>query len=297
MATQIILEKLTGSGQSPSLPLFVHDDGTPPAELDVDTALLAVNDAAGTLYPETLFGFPLDDNPGVQRLSRSAWRITVHWRDPNLTALDPPGIEGRARFAAVGQRREVRWAPEVAAFDKNGLVGPPSSLPPGEEWHGAYGGLVNVQFSGGGTKLKLGAVIDPPEPNLFWEIEVDRVDIDPTFTRKAALLVGCVNDGLLTGGAYARGEIYLHSVYGQLVDKDQFLFEIGWSYKKNILESEPETRGEVTDIFYEGHHFVWEVPKLAVDRQNGKVFGSPKEVIVNAVHPYADLTALTVQPP
>ena len=110
MAIQIIPEKLAGSGLSPSLPLFVYDDGTPPATIEIEAVIAAVDAAAGGIVPEDILGIVNDGNPGIQRLSHSSWNITINYREPNLRPLAPPtGTTVRPRFAAQAQRKEVRW--------------------------------------------------------------------------------------------------------------------------------------------------------------------------------------------
>ncbi len=282
MATQIIPGKISGSGIAPSFPLHVYDDAF--GDLSLASAISAVNAAAGITVPTSLNGIPDDGNPSIRRLSKSAWDITVNYRQANVRAIAPvTGSTVRPRFSCVAERRDVRWAPEVAAYNSTGTVSP-----------SPYNGLVNVEFNPGGIKQKIGAVIDPPAPNLFVELALPVGTVTPLWCRTAALLVGKVNSAALTSGTYPIGTIFLYSIQGQLGTKDEFLLELAWSYKANVTG---ETRGAITGIDYNGHDYVWEKPKCVANRANGALFGTPEIVVVNRVHPYADLSTLGIQPP
>lgn len=282
MTTQIVPEKVTGKYYSPTLPVYVYSDDF--SELSLASAVAAVEGAYGTTIPAEINGVPDDGDPTIQRLSHSSYRFTINYRVPNLQPLHPITGDGtsRFRFQAVAQRKEVRWAEEVSAYDASGSTTSP------------YGGLVNAEFSPSGTMLKVGAVIDPPAPNLFREFTLPIGSVTAGWCRTVASLVGCVNSATLTTGTYAIGTIFLYSFQGQQSSDTEFTFEIAWSYKPNVSD---ETRGGIANIDYNGHDFVWEKPKKVADRAKGGIFGTPQLVIVNRVHPYADLSGIGIQPP
>ena len=141
---------------------------------------------------------------------------------------------------------------------------------------------------------KFGAVIEPPQPNLFVEMAVPIASVTPSWGRTVASLVGRSNSTALTSGTYQPGTIFLCHVLGHKASPTEFLLEIGWSYKPNVTG---ESRGEVTGISYRGHYFVWEMPKLIVDRAQVKIFQQPEFVIVNQVWPEDDLSTLGIEPP
>jgi hypothetical protein len=284
MTTQIILEKIGGNYLSPALPVFVYnDDGSALALSDAEDALDA---AFGTLVPATANGLPPDGNYGHQQLSKSAYRFVINYREPNRRTPAPPtGSTIRPRIDCVAQRKEVRWAPEIDAFDKDG------SLPFGSD----FNGLVNVQFSGL-LAINIGAVIDPPEPNLADELVVPTSTVTAAWRRTVAGCVGRVNTNTFSysGGSYAPGEIFLHSVHLQVSSETECNIQIAWSLKRNVTG---ETRGEVTGIAYHGHHFVWEKPKMVINDDRNLAYPVPEIVIVNQVWPETDLSAIGISPP
>lgn len=284
MAIQHVIEKLSGSSTSLQLPVFVYDDGTPPAEI-TETALKTYIDAQyGVTIPADIFGgVPDDGDPRIQRLSKSSWRVTINYRAPNVRAIPPPtGSSLRQRFACQAQRRLVKWAPEIAVYGVG--AGP---FP-------TYGGMVDVQTDRGGAITNVGVVIEPPEPNLFVELAVPIASINPDFGRTVARSVGRFNTAALASGAYQPGEIFLCSVFGHKTSANEYSFEIAWSYRPNVTS---ETRGAVTNIAYRGHDYVWETPYRTIDRDLVKMLTSPEFVIVNQVWEGADLAQLGVEPP
>jgi hypothetical protein len=282
MTTQLIVEKETGTFLAPSIPVFVYNDDY--SALTLAAAETAVAAAYGGAIPSAVNTLPPDGNPGITRLSKSAFRFTINYREPNRRTPAPPtGSVVRARIDAVAQRKEVRWAPEVAAYGVLGLF--PSGSP--------FKGMVNVQFTGL-LAINFGAVIDPPEPNLGAELVVPLSTVTPSWRRTVALCVGRTNSATLSSGTYAIGEIFLHSVHMQVVSETEANISISWSYKQNVTG---ETRGDITGIAYAGHQFVWEKPRMEINEDRNLALPQPDFVVINRVWPHTDLSAIGIQPP
>lgn len=284
MAIQHVIEKLSGTSLSLQLPVFIYDDGTPPAAVSEDAMRVYLNAQYGVTIPADIFGgLPDDGDPRIEQLSYSSWRVTINYRAGNVRAFPPvTGNSLRQRFACQAQRRHVKWAPEIAVFGVGGGPFP------------SYGGMVDVQTDRGGAITNVGAVIEPPEPNLFVELAVEIGTISPSFGRVVAQSVGRFNTVALAAGAYQPGEIYLCSVFGNKTSAGEYSFDIAWSYRPNVSG---QTRGSVTGIAYRGHDYVWEAPHRVIDRALVTMLTSPGHVVVNQVWDGADLSQLGIEPP
>jgi hypothetical protein len=289
MATQLIVEKMGGSFLSPSLPVFVYNDDY--SSLSLAAAEAAISAAFGGQIPITANTLPPDGNPGHQQLSKSAYRFTINYREPNRRSPAPPtsGVI-RPRIDAIAMRKEVRWAPERACYVDSSLA---SILGGSLLSFSPFRGMVNVQFTGL-LAVNFGAVIDPPEPNLGVEMTVPTTSVTPSWRRTVALCVGRVNSTPLSSGTYSAGEIFLHSVHLQIASETECSIQIAWSYKPNVTG---ESRGPITGVAYHGHDFVWEKPKILIDDSRNLALPLPEMVIVNKVWPETDLSSIGISPP
>jgi hypothetical protein len=283
MTTLLVVEKMGGTYLAPSLPVFVYNDDSSALSLAAAEAAITAGFLSSTI-PSVANGLPPDGNPGHQQLSKSAFRFTINYREPNRRSPAPPTANVlRPRIDAVAQRFEARWRPERAAYHET--LGALSFSP--------FRGMVNVQFTGL-LAVNFGAVIDPPEPNLGVELVVPTTTVTPSWRRTVALCVGRTNSFNLSGGTYNAGEILLHSVHLQVASETECNIQIAWSYKPNVSG---ETRGAVSGISYRGHDFVWEKPKMVIDDTRNWALPMPEMVIVNRVWPETDLSALGISPP
>lgn len=283
MTTQIVVEKQTGTHLASSIPVFVSNDDYSFLSLSDAQAAISAGFLSGAI-PTLVNTLPSDGNPGETRLSKSAFRFTINYKEPNRRSPPPPTAGSiRPRIDAVAGRKEVRWAPEVAAY---GILGAfPSGSP--------FKGMVNVQFTGL-LAINFGAVIDPPEPNLFADLTVPLSSVTPSFRRTVALCVGRTNSTSMSSSTYNIGEIFLHSVRMQVASDTEASVQIAWSYKPNVAG---ETRGDIGGIAYHGHHFVWEKPRMVINEARNLALPQPDIVIVNRVWPETDLAAIGISPP
>lgn len=283
MAIQHIIEKLSGASQSLSLPIFIYDDGTPPAAIDQDDVAAYLVTQYGVTIPSDVLGVPDDGDPGFKRLSRSAWRVTIKYRVQTLRPLHPVGVGEAARSSFNFQlpRKYVRWGTEIAKY--------PGSAP---TWHG----LVNVVQDCNSLACHSGIWLEPPPVSFSTSISVSPSTVTGSWVRTLAGVIqaGMVNSVSMGSGAYAAGELLIVHAHGQSVSANAFNIDIGWGWAQNVSG---ETRDGITGIAYDGHDFVWEWTKPLVDRSNNQLGLQVAAVYVNRVRPRGDLTAIGISPP
>lgn len=278
MAIQHVIEKLTGSASSLTLPVFVYDDGTPPAEISLTDVVTHL--AAATDIPTILIGLPDDGDPGITRLSKSAWRVDIKYG--SRRANKPPTV-GEERFGFNFQlpRKYVRWAPEVGKF--------PETAP---TWHG----LVNVVQDSSSLSCHSGVWLDPPPISFTKQITLDASEVTATWVRTMAAVIqaGMVNSEPLQGGAYQAGEIIIVQCNGRLISENAFTIDIGWNWTPNVVD---EIRDEVENVSYDGHDFVWDWTEPFTDRNGNQLGMKTRATYVNRVRPRGDLSAVGIIPP
>ncbi len=273
MAIQTILEKPGGSVDSMVQPVFVYDD----AEAAITEATAKTQ--AETDAPASFFSVLQDANPGIERITPFAVRVFVGYRvfSPNKLTKQAIG-QVRYNFDVRAESKVLRFAPEVARFP-SGSTGAPDSE-----------GLL-VSTRGDNSFHPLGTPINAPPPNMGVEGLVAIGDVTAAWTDTVSTLVGRVNSVAI--GSHAAGEIILVRVVARQRDDDSVHIAVGWNKKENVAD---ETRGPVTAISYNGHHFVWEwTQKRILDGKTLMLV--PKYVYVNEVWPTADITALGISPP
>lgn len=278
MALQHVFEKLSGSASSLTLPVFVYDDGTPPAEISL-TEVMDHIDAAVDI-PAIVIGLPNDGDPGITRLSKSAWRIEIRYGSRRPFA--PPTVgEERFGFNFNLPRKYVRWAPEVGRF--------PASQP---TWHG----LVNVVQDGSSLSVHSGVWLDPPAVSFSKQLTVPASAVTGTWVRTLATVIqaGTVNSEPLQGGAYAPGEIIIVQCNGRLISEEAFSIDISWNWAQNVSN---ETRDAVENVSYQGQDFVWDWTEPFADRNGNQLGLRTRATYVNRVRPRGDLSAIGIIPP
>jgi len=278
MTVQITVEKETGAFDTPSLPVFVWQDTL--ADLSLGDAVTAVDAAFGGTIPSSVLGLTNDGNPGIRRLSKSAFQFTINYRSDTNKPSKPPSVgEFRSGFNWRAPRKWLQFAPEVARF--------PSGAAPSHD-------LVNAVLDANSLNVKSGVWVEPPVANLTKTFSVAASTVTGSWVRSIAALMGHVNSTALTSGAYAIGEICLVSAVGSLVSNEAFHLDFGWSWIQNVSD---ETRDQVTGVDYNGHDHVWDFRQGFIDRD---IVGVVQEVVATYVHrirPYSDLSAIGVQPP
>lgn len=281
MTTQVIIGKLGGTYETPSLPvLAVNDDHS---ELTLANAVSAVEAQYGSTIPLTILDVPDDGNPGIQRLSYSAWQFVINYRFANLRVLHPiGGAEIRDTIECVAKRRFMRWAPHVATYDDFGVTDPPL-------WDN---GLL-ANFDGNGDIASYGIWVEPPEPSITREMIVALSTITGSWLRSVAVCVGATNSVALASGGYPAGTLFLHSVLITQISEEDARILVRWAYAPNVSA---ELRGTIS-IDYNAHDLVWELPWVIVDRETAVTQPFPKFVVVNQVHPSTDISAIGVAPP
>ncbi|HMP07419.1 MAG TPA: hypothetical protein PJ982_13795 [Lacipirellulaceae bacterium] len=277
MTVAVYVEKDSGAYESPSLPVYVVD---PSGDfLSLSAARAAVE--ADLSIPAVYDGLPNDGNPGQQRLSKSAWRFTINYRRSGHRPARPPGVgDVRYGFQWRCPRQWVQFAPEVARF--------PAFARPS---HGIGGQVGDAHM----IPVPSGVWLDPPTPNLSASISVAPGTVSGTWARSIASLCGAVNSASLTSGAYAVGEVLLTHVIGSLISNDAFLLDFGWNWMPNVVD---ETRDGVEDVSYNGQDLVWDglAPAFGPE-EDPPIAWAVVSTYVHRVRPYADLSAVGVQPP
>ncbi|HMO84083.1 MAG TPA: hypothetical protein PKC18_04090 [Lacipirellulaceae bacterium] len=279
MTVVVYVEKDTGSYETPSLPVYVVEDAG--GALSLSAARAAVDAQVGVTIPLLYDGLPNDGNPSQQRLSKSAWRFVIHYRQPGQRPSRPNNV-GEVRFGFQWRcpRRWVQFAPEVARY--------PSFSRPSH-------GIVAQVWDAHMAPVSSGVWLDPPAPNLSASVSVAPGTVSGSWARGIASLCGAVNSSSLTGGAYAAGEILLTHVVGSLISADAFLLDFGWNWTPNVVD---ETRDGVEDVSYNGQDFVWDGLAPAFGPEvDPPIAWAVVSSYVHQVRPYADLSALGIQPP
>lgn len=280
MALQVLVHKETGAIDSPTLPVIVYDDGTPPAYVSATAAIAAANAAFGTVIPSTFFGYDSDGNPGMRRLSKSAFEFVVNYRPDSTKPSKPPQVgEERSGFNWHAPRKWVQFAPEIARFP--GGAGPSQNI-------------VNMVLDEKGSVTSSGAWIDPPVANLTKSFSVAPGTVTGSWVRSIASLMGHVNSVSLTSGAYAVGEICLVHVIGSLISEQAFHLDFGWNWTQNVSS---ETRGDVTGVSYNGQDYVWDALVPYTDRDGARIAWKIATTYVHRVRKYSDLSGMGVVPP
>ena len=279
MALQIVVDKETGAIDSPTLPVVVYDDGTPPAFVSAAAAIAAADAAFGTTIPSTFFGYNSDGNPGMRRLSNSAFQFTINYRPDSAKPPRPQQVgDTRLGFNWHMARKWIEYAPEIARF--------PGTAAPSAD-------LVNAKVSADRV-ITSGLFLEPLVANLTKSFTVDPSTVTGSWVRGIAALMGHVNSASLTGGAYAAGEICLVHAIGSLASDRAFTLDFGWNWTQNVTG---ETRGAVTGISYNGHDHVWDMRQDVVDRDLLAIIPEIVAVYVHRVREYSDLSATGVEPP
>lgn len=283
MAIKHIIEKLSGASLSLSLPIFIYDDGTPPAAIDETAVAAYLVTQYGVTIPSTVLGVPDDGDPNFERLSYSSWRVTMKYRAQTLRPLHPPGTSDSARAGFNFQlpRKYVRFGTEIAKY--------PGGAP---SWHG----LVNVVQDGNSLACHSGVWLEPPPVSFTRTLSVSPSSVTGSWVRTLASVIqsGMVNSTSLVSGAYAAGELMIVSAHGQLISANAFQIDIGWNWAQNVSG---ETRDGVSGIAYDGQDFVWEWTKPLVDRSNNQLGLQVAAVYVNRVRPRGDISVIGIVPP
>ena len=278
MAIQVLVEKDSGAIDTPSLPVFVYDDGG--ADVSLEDAIDAIEAVAGTTIPLSILGLDNDGNPSYRRTSKAAWEFTINYRSATNKPAKPPEVgEYRAGFNWHAPRMWVQFAPEVAKF-------PGDTVP---SWD-----IVNQSPDSNGSPSSSGVWLEPPVANLTKSFSVDPSTVTGSWVRSLAALMGHVNLSSLTGGAYPAGEICLVHASGTLISKEAFHVDIGWNWAQNVSG---ETRGEVDDVAYNGQDFVWDRTWPHTERAFSALAWKIIASYVHRVREYSDLSAIGVQPP
>lgn len=280
MAIQHVFEKLSGTSQSLTLPIFVYDDGTPPAEIDEDDVVTHINGAGD--IPTTILGVPDDGDPNIERLSASAWRVGIKYRIDTMRPKLPASVgEERFGFNFHLPRKYVRWAPESGVY--------PGSAP---SWHG----LVNVVQDASSLSCHSGVWLDPPPVSFTKSLSVSPGSVTASWVRTLAEIIqaGTVNSVALQSGAYAAGEIIIVNCVGSLISESAFHIDIGWNWTRNVTG---ETRDAVTGIAYDGQDFVWDWTAPFADRNDNQLGLEVRATYVNQVRPRGDLSVIGIIPP
>lgn len=282
MALTHVIEKLSGGSQSLQLPIFVYDNGTPPAAIDEDDVKTYVDAQYGIGIPTSVLGVPDDGDPRFEQLSMSAFRVVINYRAAAVRPLPPPVVgQKRSRFNFVAPRKFIKYAPEVAKF--------PSSAP-------TAGGLVNVIQDLESGAFESGLWLDPPPVSFVTDETFAPSTITNTWVRTLAQVIqACaVNSDALVSGAYAAGELMIGYCSGQQISNGAFTIETGWCWQKNVTG---ESRGSVTEINYDGHDFVWELYDPNINR-TAQTYGlQVKAVYVSRVRPRTAFADLGISPP
>lgn len=277
MALQAILEKPSGNAESMQQPVFVYDD----AQADISEAeakTKAEADAASDF-----FGVDQDGNPGIQRIAPFAVRVIVNYRVRQLRKLSKQTIgEERFNFEVRAERKVLRYAPEVARYPTGPVIS--GGAPPSN-------GVLTASRSGNGIQ-PLGVTIEPPPVNMGKQAVVAIGSVTAAWVNTVSTLIGHVNSVAI--GPHAAGEIMLVLVTVQQLDDDSALVKVGWNHKENVTN---DSRGSITGITYNGHHYVWETHRPIPNRDGGVLVLEPQYVYVNEVWPTADITAIGVSPP
>lgn len=278
MALAHIIEKLSGSSQSWSLPIFVYDDGG--ASITLDDVVAHINAAVD--IPTAIYGMPDDGDPNLTQLSHSAWRITIKYRLATLRPLRPPlvGADQRIGFEFHLPRKYVRFAPEVGKF--------PSGV-------NGCRGIVNIVSNGHSLAKHSGVWLDPPPISFKTTLSVHPDDVTPSWARTIAAVIqaGCSNSSSMQAGAYAAGELLIVHCAGAQISEKAVQIETGWNWKQNVSD---ETRGEVTGVSYDGQDFVWDWVTNSIDRESQRYEHKITAVYVNRVRPRVDMHSLGILP-
>jgi len=278
MTIQIVVEKETGSFDSPTLPVFVWQDTG--AHLSLNDALTAVDAAFGTSIPASVNSLTNDGNPGIRRNSKSSFQFSINYRPDTQTPPRPPQIdETRASFNWHDQRRWIEFAPEVARF--------PGTAAPSR-------GLLNAKVDASSRIVTAGYYVEPLAPNLSMSLTVAVSTVSGSWVRSLAAVMGHVNSVSLTGGAYAAGEICLVTAVGSLTSKRAFTLDFGWHWKQNVVD---EVRDGVTGVDYNGHDYVWDQRQSVIDRDLVAILPVTTAVYVHRVREYSDLSLTGLEPP
>lgn len=289
MSLQLVIEKLSGTSTSLQLPLFVYDDGTPPAEIDEEDVKAFVDSKYGTTVPSEVLGVPEDGDPHLVRLSRSAWRVTINYRVATLRPLTPVGVgEARNRFQFSAPRIVRRFAPEVGAFP-NALLAALGGAP---TWHG----LMNVVEEQGAWPKPSPTVLDPPPVSFVTEQSFAPNAVTTAQVRELATVIQSqgVNSDSLQSGEYLAGELTIGFCNGEQISAGAWRIETGWCWQRNVTG---EVRDTVTGVAYEGHDYVWDWWEPFVDRNKLQLGYAIKATYVNRVRPRFAFGSLLVSPP
>jgi hypothetical protein len=282
MAITHIIEKLSGNSLSLALPIYVYDDGDPPAAITRDQLVAYLNSQYGTGIPSTVLGVPDDGDPHIQQLSRSSWRATIRYKVLTMRPVQPAAVgTKRSSFDFVPRRKYVEFAPEIAKF--------PSSTP-------TMGGCVNYQFDFTTGASSRGTWLEPPPVSLTTEQSFAPATVTVNAVRALALVVqaGAVNSDSLGSGVYLPGEMMIGYCHGSQITNGVFQIVTGWCWQRNVTG---ETRGPVSGIAYRGHDFTWNLFEQNCDR-NAILFPvKVRAVYVNQVRPMVPFSGLLVSPP
>lgn len=278
MAIHHIFEKLSGSSQSWSLPIFVYDDTG--AAITLDDCVTHINAAVD--IPTSIFDMPDDGDPNATQLSKSAWRVTIKYRLATLRPIRPPlvGAGQRIGFDFHLGRKYVRYAPEVAKF--------PTEAP-------TKRGIVNIVQNGHSLAKHSGVWLDPPPVSFKTTLSVHPGDVTASWARTVAAVIqaGCVNSTSMQSGAYAAGELIIVACMGQQISEKAVQIETSWNWIQNVSG---ETRGEVSGVSYNGQDFVWDWVTNEIDRAHIHYLHKVTAVYVNRVRPRIDMTSIGLLP-
>lgn len=184
--------KLSGTFESPLLPVTVWDDGG--ADLALADAILAAQEAA----PSNFLGWPQHSDPGFDQLNNHAYVVNIPYRPRATTPVTAPPVgeitvDYRMSFQA--QSKYVYNALEcLGIYDTAGLLAGVERL------------KVNVQTAAGVRRL-IGMQVDPlPEVHSL-AVVVPNAVVTADYRASLDRLAYCFNDATFMG--YAAGTVQL----------------------------------------------------------------------------------------
>lgn len=192
MAIQTQYGKLSGTVESPLLPVTVWDDTG--ADLSAEVAVQQAQDAA----PNELFSWPQHSDPSFDQINDHAWVVSIPYRPrvPSTPTAPPAGeITVDYRMSYHAQSKYVYNALEcLGVYDTAGLVAGVERL------------KVNVQTAGGVRRL-IGMQCDPlPEVHSL-AVVVPNAIVTAAYRASLDRLAGCFNISTFMG--YAAGTVQL----------------------------------------------------------------------------------------
>lgn len=237
MAIQTQYGKLSGTVESPVLPVTVWDDS------GVDLAASAAVQAAQDAAPTTFFDWPQYSDPAIEQLNNSAYLVSISYRPrPTSTPTAPPVGEITVDYGMsfqAGPKYVYNAFECLGLYDTDGIVPGVTRL------------QVNTRTTGGVT-IATGMQIDPMQETHYLDVIIPNGMFTQQYRNDLASLKYKFNDATFMG--YPAGHLQLVRYSIQKRTDEDLRLSLGFG--------EGET---LTDVEFDGNDDLSQYAVITVD--------------------------------